>query len=136
MVPTGLIKIHEELLEKQSHDLCSSDGFLSGEKQAHPAVPNFPLAESRQPPHNHIPWKGARTSTLLSSQQGCPIRAECSEAHLTLLMEEKATCSSWPGHREGICSHSDGTRPGLQQEAYYGMDRHRCRVDDNSVSHS
>lgn len=48
-------------------------------------------------------------------------------------MEEKATCSSWPGQRQGISSHSGGTQPGLQEEAHYGMDRYRRRVD-NSIS--
>lgn len=39
-VPTGLIKFHEELLERQNHDLCSFDGFMSREKQARPIIPS------------------------------------------------------------------------------------------------
>lgn len=44
----------------------------------------LPVDGSRQPPHNHSPWKGARTSTLGSPQQGRPVRT-----HLTLLWEKQ-----------------------------------------------
>lgn len=103
-VPTGLIKFHEELLERQKqHDLCSFDGFMSRE--------NRHTLWSRILPPAGGAGGGAKISTL-KSPPGLSHQGQKPVKHTPWSLGEQKHLKAVGQSTDSFCPSLGGTQPG------------------------